>query len=85
MDKADTMTLKGKKVHDIYTKLYEVRNTVFSNQTGQFPTRSKSGNKYIMFMVEIYSNAILVEPLMSHNDEEITIVYQNMMLRLKQA
>ena len=53
---------KVRKVRDVYTKVYDVRNTVFSDQTGQFPTRSKRGNKYIMVMVEIDINAILVEP-----------------------
>ena len=29
LDKSETSTLKGKKVHDIYTNVYEVCNTVF--------------------------------------------------------
>ena len=29
--------LKGKKVRDVYTKVYNVRETIFSDQTGQFP------------------------------------------------
>ena len=51
LDKIDATTLQGKKVRDVYTKVYDICNTVFSDQTGQFPTRSKRGNKYIMFMV----------------------------------
>ena len=51
LEKTDTTTLRDKKVHEVYTKVYGVRNTVFSDQTGQFPTRSKRGNKYIMAMV----------------------------------
>ena len=39
LDKADTMTLEGKKGWDIYTNVYEVRNTFFYNQMGQFPTK----------------------------------------------
>ena len=50
-EKTDASTLRGKKVRDVYTKFYNVRNTVFSDQTGQFPTRSKLGNNYIMVMV----------------------------------
>jgi hypothetical protein len=38
-----------------------VRETMFSDQTGQFPMRSQQDNKFIMVMVEINSNAILVE------------------------
>ena len=57
--------MKGKKVHDVYIKTYNVRETTFSYQTGHFPTRSRSGNKYIMIMLEIDSSAILVEPMKS--------------------
>ena len=59
-------------MRDVYTRVYNVRNTVFSDQTGHFPTRSQRGNKYIMVMVEINSNAILVEPLKSRKDLELT-------------
>ncbi len=58
---------------------------MFSNQTGQFPTRSQWGNKYIMVMVEINSNAILVEPMKSRKDEEMIRMYNTLLLRLKQA
>ena len=84
-EKTDASTLRGKKLQDVYTKVYDVRNTVFSDQTGQFPTRSKRGNHYIMVMVEIDSNAILVEPITSRTDAELTRTYHAMMLRLKQA
>ena len=63
--------------------MYDVRNTVFSDQTGQFPTRSQRGSKYLMVMVEIDSNAILVEPLKSRTDLELERAYIAMMLRLK--
>ena len=63
LEKTDTTTLRGKKVHNVYTKVYDVCNTVFYDHTNQFPTRSKRGNKYIMVMVDIYSNAILAEPV----------------------
>ena len=38
-----------------------------------------------MFMVEIYSNAILVDPIKNRTDAELTRAYRAMMLRLKQA
>ena len=37
--------MKGKKVSDVYVKVYDTRETMFSDQTGQFPTQSKQGNK----------------------------------------
>ena len=69
----------------MYTKVYEVRNTVFSEKTGQLPTRSQRGNKYLMVMVEIDSNAIMVEPLKIRKDPELARAYRAMMLRLKRA
>ena len=80
-----TATLQGNKARNVYTSVYEVRNTVFSNQKGKFPTCSQRGNKYIMVMVEIDSNEILVEPINNRKDEELTQVYISMMLRLQRA
>ncbi len=62
-----------------------VRKTMFSNQTGQFPTQSQQGNKYIMVMVESDSNVILVEPMKSRKDEEMIQAYNTLLLRLKRA
>ena len=58
---------------------------MFSNETGQIPMRSQRGNKYIMVLVEIDSITILVEPMKSRKDEEMTHVYNALLLRLKQA
>ena len=77
--------LKGKKERDVYIKIYDVRETIYSDQTGQFPTRSLSGNKYIMVMVDIDSSGILVEPMKSRKDAEMIRAYQTLMLRLKRA
>jgi hypothetical protein len=71
LETCDTSQLHGKKVRDVYTETDMVRETMFSDQTGQFPTRSQRGNKFIMVMVEIDSNAILVEPMKSRKDEEM--------------
>ena len=76
------MQLHGKKVQDIHTQVYD---TVFMDQTGQFPTQSRSGNKYIMVMVEIDSNAILVEPMKSRKDAEMTRAYTSLLQRLRRA
>ena len=72
-------------MRDVYTKVYDVRETVFSDQTGKFPTRLQWGNKYLMVMVEIDSNVILVEPLKSRKDPELTRAYNKMMLRQRSA
>ena len=65
---AEYPEMRGKKIQDVYISTYEVCKTTFSDQTRQFPTRSKRCNKYIMIMVEIDSSAILVEPMKSQKD-----------------
>ena len=72
-------------MRNVYTKVYKVSNTVLSDKTSQFPTRSKQGNKYIMVMVKIDSNTILVEPIKNHIDAELTSAYRAMMILLKHA
>ena len=69
----------------MYTKVYDARETMFSDQTGQFPKRSQQGNKYIMVLVEIDSNAILVEPMKSRKDAEMIRAYTVLLTRLKRA
>ncbi len=38
LETCNILRLHGKKVHNVYTKTYKVRKTMFSNQTGQFST-----------------------------------------------
>jgi hypothetical protein len=53
---------------------------MFSNQTGQFPTQSLQGTKYIMVMVEINSNAILMEPMKNRKDAKMIQAYSALLL-----
>jgi hypothetical protein len=80
LETCNTSHLHGKKVCNVYTQMYMVRKTMFSNQTGQFPIQSLCGNKYIMVMVEIDSNAILVEPMKNRKDAEMIWAYNALLL-----
>jgi hypothetical protein len=78
----DTSHLHGKKVSNLYTQMYMVHKTIFSNQTGQFPIQSLCGNKYIMVMVEIDSNTILVKPMKNRKDAKMIRAYNALLLQL---
>ena len=58
---------------------------MFFDQMGQFPKRSQRGNKYIMLMVKINSNAILVKPMKSCKDAEMVMAYDVLLNWLKRA
>ncbi|KAL7481575.1 hypothetical protein ACHAW6_007280, partial [Cyclotella cf. meneghiniana] len=83
--KANVTPLKGKKVQVVHIQVYVARETIFSAQTGSYPTRSQRGNKYIMVMVDIDSNVILVEPMKSRKDAKMIRAYDGQELRLKRA
>jgi hypothetical protein len=85
LETCNTSQLHGKKVSNAYTKMYKVQETMFSDQTVQFPTQLQQGNKYIMVMVEIDSNAILVKPMKSCKDVEMIQAYDTLLQWLKQA
>lgn len=85
LEDVNSTQLRGRKVQDIYTKVYNVRDTVFTDQTGHFPWGSQAGHKYIMVMVDIDSNAILVEPLKNRKDGELIRGYEQLLARLTRA
>ena len=62
-----------------------MRETIFSDQTGKFPTQSQCGNKYVMVIVKIDSNAILLESMNSKKDAEMIRAYDSLVLQLKRA
>jgi hypothetical protein len=77
--------LRRKKVKDIYVCTCDTHETTFSNQTGQFPTQSKRGNKYIMVLVKIDSNDILIEPMKLRKDAKMIQAYDVLVQRLLAA
>jgi hypothetical protein len=85
LETCDTLQLHGKKVRDTYRTMYDVRKTMFSDQTGLFPTCLQSGNKYIMVLVKINSNAILIEPMKNCKDAEMIQAYNALLLQLTRA
>ena len=69
----------------MYVKVIEAKGTIYSDQTGRLPIQSQGRHKHIMLMVEIDSNAVLVEPLTSRKDAELTRAYLHLLQRLKRA
>ena len=58
-------TQTGIKTNEFFCKTVELKETLFSDQTGRFPVTSSKGNKYVMVVYSQDANAILAEPLKS--------------------
>jgi hypothetical protein len=53
----------------------EVTHQIYSDRTGGFPITSSRGNKYIMFVYNYDSNAIITEPITSCTKNELLRTY----------
>ena len=58
-------------------------NTIFTDDMGQFPIKSRSGNSYIMLAHHVGANAIFIEPLKSKADTHQIPAYNAIMERMK--
>eukprot|EP00804_Cyclotella_cryptica_P014538 CCRYP_004830-RA/>CCRYP_004830-RA protein AED:0.09 eAED:0.09 QI:0/0/0/1/1/1/3/0/993 len=56
---------------------------LYTDDIGRFPTRSQSGNQYIMLAYHCDTNVILVEPFQSHHDHHRIAAHGCIMARLQ--
>ena len=57
-------------------------NTIFTDDTGRFHPRARSGNQYIMVALHSQTNAILIRPFASKHDTHRIPAYQALYMRL---
>ena len=74
-----------KKNHDIYVRIEQVRDTIYTNQTGKFTITSSRGHKYIIIFCAIDGNVVLAEPMKNKSEESMVETYQKLIKRLNDA
>ena len=57
-----------RKNHDIYVRIDQVRDTIYTDQTGKCPITSSRGNKYIIVLCAIYGNVLLDGPMKNKSE-----------------
>ena len=56
----------GSEITDeVYLKIYDMQNKIYTDQTGRFPVTSSKGNKYRMVAFKTDSNSIMTELMKS--------------------
>jgi len=83
LEGGEELTIQLKKHNDVYIKVKEAQETMYTDQTGAFPVRSRKGNRYIMILVEIDQNINISEPTRSPTAGELMKAYQALTKRLK--
>ena len=54
----DETEQQQKKHREIYVKIYNVRDTMYTDQTGNMPVVSNRGNRFVMVLFEVDGNSI---------------------------
>ena len=75
----------NKKERDVFIKIWDVEETVHSNQIGKFWVQSQTRNKYIMIMTHIDSSAVLAEPTKKRTAKEMIRAYCALLAKLRTA
>ena len=69
----------------MYVQIDQVRDTIYTDQTGKFSITSSRGHKYIMILCTIDVNMVLAEPMKNSSEVAMTETYQNLIKRLNDA
>jgi hypothetical protein len=64
-----------RKKNDVYIKIFNAEEAIYTDQTRRFPANSSSRHKYIMVLVEIDSNFIEAEPTKSKKEDAMINAY----------
>ena len=74
-----------RKLNDIFVKIYELVETIHTDQTGAFPVTSQQGYRYIMVGIHIDANYIFCETMNNRTEGEMITAYQKMVDRMQLA
>ncbi len=74
-----------KKLNDIFIKIYELAETIHTDQTGAFPVTSQQGYQYIMVCIHLDANYIFCEPMKNRTEGEMISTYQKIVDRMEVA
>ncbi len=81
IDETETSTAQLKK-NDVYIKIFNARDTIHTDQTGNLPVTSSRGNKLVMVLVNVDGNYIDAEPVKDHSDASLIKPYTVLWNRL---
>ncbi len=70
---------------DILITVYNLRNTMYTDQTGKFPHISSLGNQYIMILHNVDSNLLWAEAITNNTKGELILAQQRDLACMKRC
>jgi hypothetical protein len=80
---SDVPVVPLRKESDVMIHVYDLKETVYTDQTGRFPFCSSKGNRYIMVLCEMDGNVILSEAMKNRTEGEMIKTHRILLQRLK--
>ena len=59
------------KQNDVFIKIIDMKDTIYTDQTGQFPHKPSKGNRLIMVAIHIDSNYIAMEAMKKRTEGQM--------------
>ena len=72
-----------KKEHDMFVKILDLKEVMYTDQTGKFPYLSSKGNRYVMVGYHIDANYIFQEPMKNRTERQMIATYQRIVKRMQ--
>jgi hypothetical protein len=70
---------------DVLITVYNLRNMMYTDQTGKFPYISSLGNQYIMILHNVDSNLLWAEAIQNNTEGELILAQQRALARMKRC
>jgi hypothetical protein len=64
--------------------VYNAKATMYSDQTGMFPTVLSEGNKYVMVLHDVNGNSLWAEPMKNQVGSELILTRNWALTRMQQ-
>ena len=74
-----------KKTHEMFAKIVDLKETMYSDQTGKFPYLSSKGNRYIMVAYHTDANYMFQEVMKNRTEGQMNKSYQIIVEHMKNA
>ena len=68
---------------DVLIIVYNLKNTMYTDQTGKFPHISSLGNQYIMILHDVDINSSWAQALKNNTKGELILTRQRALTRMK--
>ena len=74
-----------KNEHNVYVEVLDLKETIYTDQTGQLPFTSSKGNRYIMAAIHVDASYIFMEPMKNRTSGHMIETYQKIHGRMTAA